>query len=93
VIADEKMLSVPETAVLCGVTRSTINNRINNKKLYAIRSGRNYAVPAKELLIFLYNEPPGTFLFLAKMEGGVKILLDIDRVLSGEEIAALEKTT
>ena len=29
---------------------------------------------------------------MAKMEGGVKILLDIDRVLSSEEVAALEKT-
>ena len=29
---------------------------------------------------------------MAKMEGGVKILLDIDRVLNSEEIAALEKT-
>jgi len=28
---------------------------------------------------------------MAKMEGGVKILLDIDRVLSAEEIADLEK--
>jgi len=28
---------------------------------------------------------------MAKLEGGVKILLDIDRVLSGEEIAVLEK--
>ena len=28
---------------------------------------------------------------MAKMEGGVKILLDIDRVLSAEEIAVLEK--
>ncbi len=28
---------------------------------------------------------------MAKMEGGVKILLDIDRVLSGEEVAALDK--
>ena len=28
---------------------------------------------------------------MAKMEGGVKILLDIDRVLSREEIGALEK--
>jgi purine-binding chemotaxis protein CheW len=28
---------------------------------------------------------------MAKMEGGVKILLDIDRVLSGEQIAVLEK--
>ncbi len=29
---------------------------------------------------------------MAKMEGGVKILLDINQVLSGEEIAVLEKT-
>ena len=29
---------------------------------------------------------------MAKMEGGVKILLDIDRVLNTEEVAALEKT-
>ncbi len=29
---------------------------------------------------------------MAKMEGGVKILLDIDKVLSTEEIAGLEKT-
>ncbi len=28
---------------------------------------------------------------MAKMEGGVKILLDIDRVLSAEEVATLEK--
>ncbi len=28
---------------------------------------------------------------MAKMEGGVKILLDIDQVLSAEEVAALEK--
>ncbi len=28
---------------------------------------------------------------MAKMEGGVKILLDIDRVLSGEEVAMLDK--
>ena len=28
---------------------------------------------------------------MAKMEGGVKILLDIDRVLSGEEVAVLDK--
>lgn len=28
---------------------------------------------------------------MAKSEGGVKILLDIDRVLNGNEISALEK--
>jgi len=47
------MLSVPETAALCGVTRSTINNWINNNKRTAIRSGRNYGVLEKELLFFL----------------------------------------
>ena len=30
---------------------------------------------------------------MAKMEGGVKILLDIDKVLSAEEVAALEKAS
>ena len=30
---------------------------------------------------------------MAKMEGGVKILLDIDRVLSAKELEALDKTT
>jgi len=30
---------------------------------------------------------------MAKMEGGVKILLEIDRVLSGDDIAMLEGTT
>ena len=29
---------------------------------------------------------------MAKMEGGVKILVDIDRVLSAQEIEALDKT-
>lgn len=59
---DKKMMSVPETAALCGVTRSTINNWINDKKLNAIRPGRNYGVSAKELLIFLRStgrEIPG----------------------------------
>ena len=30
---------------------------------------------------------------MAKVQGGVKILLDIDKVLSAEEIAVLEKTS
>jgi purine-binding chemotaxis protein CheW len=33
----------------------------------------------------------GYILGMAKMNGGVKILLDIDRVLSGEEITALDE--
>ena len=47
------------------------------------------------------EEPPafGTslnteyILGMAKMEGGVKILLDIDKVLSADEISALEKSS
>lgn len=52
-IKAEKTVSVPKAAIFCGVTRSTINNWINSKKLYARRSGRNYLVPKKELLLFL----------------------------------------
>ena len=33
----------------------------------------------------------GYILGMAKMEGGLKILLDIDRVLGAQEIAELEK--
>jgi excisionase family DNA binding protein len=52
-IANKKLLSVPEAASLIGVSRSTINHWINTKKIHARRSGRNYSVPVKELLLFL----------------------------------------
>ena len=38
------------------------------------------------------NLDTGYILGLAKFEGGVKILLDIDRVLSGRELSLLKKT-
>jgi excisionase family DNA binding protein len=52
-VTEEKIVSVPEAATLLGITRSTVNHWINTKKLYAKRSGRNYSVPVKELLLFL----------------------------------------
>lgn len=52
-IKEEKTVSVPEAASLCGVTRSTVNYWIKTKKLHAKRSGRNYSVPVKELFLFL----------------------------------------
>jgi excisionase family DNA binding protein len=52
-VTQEKTISVPQAAALCGVNRATINTWINNKKLYAFRSGRNYRVPKNELLFFL----------------------------------------
>jgi purine-binding chemotaxis protein CheW len=39
------------------------------------------------------NLDTGYILGMAKMEGGVKILLDIDQVLSAEEISELRKAS
>ncbi|MDY6792840.1 MAG: helix-turn-helix domain-containing protein [Thermodesulfobacteriota bacterium] len=52
-IAEEKTMSVPQAASLCGVTRTTVNHWIKTKKLHADRSGRNYSVPVKDLFLFL----------------------------------------
>ena len=52
-ITEEKTMSVPQAASLCGVTRSTVNHWIKIKKLHANRSGRNYSVPVKDLFLFL----------------------------------------
>ncbi len=52
-VREEKTVSVPGAATLIGITRSTVNHWINTKKLYAKRSGRNYSVPVKDLLLFL----------------------------------------
>ncbi len=41
--------------------------------------------------VFGSNLDTNCILGMAKMEGGVKILLDIDRVLNAEEIAVLDK--
>jgi len=53
---EEKTLSVPECAALCGVCRATINNWINTKKLYARRSGKNYSISVGEILFFLKSK-------------------------------------
>ena len=52
-LVEEKTVSVPEAASLIGITRSTVNHWIKTGKLHAQRLGRNYAVPVKELLLFL----------------------------------------
>lgn len=45
-IHDKEFVSVPEAAALCGVSRSTVNNRIRAKRLFARRSGRSFSIPA-----------------------------------------------
>ena len=52
-ITEEKTVSVPEAAALIGITRSAVNYWIKTKKLHAKRSGRNYSVPVKDLMLFL----------------------------------------
>ncbi len=46
-------LSVPKAAAICGVSRGTVGYWLRSGKLNAQRSGRNYAIPATELLFFL----------------------------------------
>jgi excisionase family DNA binding protein len=50
---EEKTVSVSEAAALMGLTRSTVNHWIKTNKVHAERSGRNYSVPVKNLLLFL----------------------------------------
>jgi excisionase family DNA binding protein len=52
-VINEKSVSVSDAAAIIGITRSTVNNWINSKKLYAKRTGRNYSVPVKDLVLFL----------------------------------------
>lgn len=48
-------LSVSRAAALCGVSHGTVGYWIRTKKLGAVRTGRNYSIPVKELLFFLKN--------------------------------------
>ena len=49
----KQTLSVAQAAVLCEVNRNTIGSWIRSGKLRARRSGRNYVIPANELIYFL----------------------------------------
>jgi len=49
----QKLLSVSESASLCGVGRTTVGYWIRSKKLHATRLGRNYTIPVEDLLFFL----------------------------------------
>jgi len=46
-------ISAPEAAKLCGVSRSTIGNWIQAKRLFARRSGRVYTIQKIDLLLFI----------------------------------------
>jgi len=49
----QETISVPEAAELCGVSRSTISNWIQAKRLFARRSGKVYTIQKIDLLLLL----------------------------------------
>jgi excisionase family DNA binding protein len=48
-----QILTVAQVATLCGVNRNTVGLWVRSRKLHAVRKGRNYSIPAPELLFFL----------------------------------------
>jgi len=50
---NKEFVSVPEAAALCGVSRSTVNNWIQAKRLFARRSGKSFSIPVADLLLLL----------------------------------------
>jgi excisionase family DNA binding protein len=49
----QQLLTVARVAALCGVNRNTVGLWIRSRKLLAVRRGRNYSIPAAELIFFL----------------------------------------
>ncbi len=79
---DETCIIVVDVGTLVGIIVDTV------REVADIPSGEIEPPPA------LGTSVDTTFLMgMGKVEGTVKILLDIDRVLSSEEIAALSETT
>ena len=52
----EKMLSVSQVASLCGVGHSTVGYWVRRNKLRAHRVGKQYLVPAEELVLYLNSK-------------------------------------
>jgi len=49
----QQILTVTQVAAMCGVNRNTVGLWIRSRKLHAVRKGRNYSIPASELIFFL----------------------------------------
>jgi len=71
-----------DSTILIGIVVDAVSEVLNIKK-----------EEIEETPVFGAKMDTEYILGMAKMEGGVKILLDIDKVLSSKEMEALEKTT
>jgi len=47
---NEEYLSIPEAAKMLGVSRIAVYKKVKNGQIKAIRVGRNYAIPRKDIL-------------------------------------------
>jgi len=47
------IMTVAQVADICAVKRNTVGLWIHSRKLHAGRKGRNYSIPASELIFFL----------------------------------------
>ncbi len=47
---NKEFMSIPEAAKVLGLSRQAVHKRVKNGKIEAIRIGRNYAIPIKNLI-------------------------------------------
>jgi len=47
---NSEYLTIPELAQIMGISRIAIYNKVKSGKIKAVRIGRNYAIPKKEVL-------------------------------------------
>lgn len=46
---NKEYISIPEAAKLLNLTRQAVYKQVKNKQIYAVRIGRNYAIPVVKL--------------------------------------------
>lgn len=47
---NKEYMSIPEVAKLIGLTRQAIHKKVKKGQIKAIRIGRNYAIPIRDLI-------------------------------------------
>ena len=50
---NKQYVSIPELAKLLGISRIAVYKKVKSGKLAAVKVGRNYAIPAKQVENFL----------------------------------------
>jgi len=48
-MSDDKYISIPQLALILGITRIAVYRKVKGGKIKAIRIGRNFAIPREEV--------------------------------------------